>query len=351
MAVSLFEPYELGGMTLRNRVMMSPMSQNSASQTAEAGPWHLVHYGSRAVGGCGLILMEDTAVAENGRVSSRSLGLFNEAQAASLRPIVEFCKAQGSRVGIQLAHAGRKAYRDTRGGGIDLISTCEEGFDDRWSMPRCVATNEIQGLVSGFATSAALAASAGFDMIEIHAAHGYLIHQFLSPLTNKRMDAYGGSFANRSRFLLDVIEAIRNVWPNDRPIFCRVPAIDGHPGGLQREDVLALAAELKACGVHLIDVAAGNVSPACETVTPDQMKATAEAVRSTIDIPVAVAGASSADDAQSMVASRTCDLIAIGRPLLINPYWTLGAAAAAGDQEIIPKQYALAFPAKSERAA
>jgi NADPH2 dehydrogenase len=349
--LALLGPTTIGNMTLRNRIMMSPMSQNSASQSGDAGPWHLVHYGSRAVGGCGLILMEDTAVAENGRVSSRSLALYNDSHAQSLKPIVDFCHEQGSKVGIQVAHAGRKAYRDTRGGGIDLVSTCQAPFDARWRTPRMVEKSEIGLLINRFAATARLAASAGFDAIEIHAAHGYLIHQFLSPITNERADEYGGALANRARFLLQVAESVRTQWPEERPLFCRLPASDGHTEGLQRHDVVELAAMLGERGVDVIDVAAGNVSPICATITSEAAKGTAKAVRAETDLPVVVGGATSTEAATRMLQDGICDIVAIGRPLLVDPYWPMSVASACGDRTLVPSQYALAFPANNDQAA
>ena len=344
MTSPLFSPFHLRKMKVRNRVMMSPMSQNSATETGEATNWHMVHYGSRAVGGCGIVLMEDTAVAENGRVSSKSLCLYDERHVAGLRDIVRFCQDHGAKVGIQLAHAGRKAWRDRREDDIGRVSTDEESFADDWGRPQALDEAEILSIVDDFVKSARLALLAGFDFIEIHAAHGYLIHQFLSPLSNRRDDGFGRNADGRQRLLLDVVRAVRDVWPEDRPLLCRLPAQDGHPDGLDEAAMIAIAGRLGEYGVDMLDVAASNVTPACETILPAQMHSAAAQIREIHRLPTTTAGAKDAEHANALLSSGTMDIIAIGRPLLTNPYWALAFAQEDDRAAIWPKQYLLAMP-------
>ena len=340
----LFSEFTIGTMTSRNRLMMSPMSQNSATADGEATPWHMVHYGSRAVGGCGIVLMEDTAVSKEGRVSSKSLCLYNEGHVKSLRPIIQFCQENGAKVGIQLAHAGRKAWRDLRFDNVGRVSVDENAFSEEWGAPRALTVAEIEGIVKDFTHSAHLAIEAGFDFIEIHAAHGYLIHQFLSPITNKREDVYGSTPDGRSRFLLEVAKAVREAWPSEKPLFCRLPAHDGDEDGISEKDIVSLASTLKTIGVDLIDVAAGNVDPRCAVVTASDMQRVSSMIRQESGLPTTTVGAKNASHAKDLIEDGVMDLIAVGRPLLTNPYWLL--ATANGEQLIRhwPNQYKLAMP-------
>jgi len=344
MTSPLFSSFRLREMEVRNRLMMSPMSQNSATEAGEATNWHMVHYGSRAVGGCGIVLMEDTAVAESGRVSSRSLCLYDERHAVALRDIVSFCQANGAKVGIQLAHAGRKAWRDRRLDDVGRVSTDEERFADDWGRPRTLEQEEILAIVEDFVTSAHLALMAGFDFIEIHAAHGYLIHQFLSPLSNRRTDTFGGDCKGRERLLFEIVNAVRKVWPIDRPLLCRLPAQDGHAKGLDEQTIVEIAGRLGQSGVDMVDVAASNVSPACETILPAHMHSAAKQIRAAHNLPTTTAGAKDAEHANELLSNGTMDVIAIGRPLLTNPYWALSLAQEDDRTAIWPKQYVLAMP-------
>lgn len=338
------QPCSLAGMTLRNRVMMSPMSQNSAGADGAVTDWHFVHYGSRAVGGCGLILMEDTAISEAGRVSSQALSLFNQEHVLAIRPLVAFCQKQGAKVGIQLAHAGRKAYRDKKGHGVDLVSAGTTPFDASWATPQSATSDDIRGIASAFRTAAQCAADANFNMIEIHAAHGYLLHQFLSPLTNNRSDLYGGSAENRTRLLLEVLESVREVWPPDRPIFCRIPAADGHADGLQEDDILELVCILARNGVSAIDVAASNLTPDCTAISTATTHQVGKRIKSIHELAVVVGGMKTAEHLDEMLDGAICDLAAVGRPLLVDPYWAMNAAAYAGELALVPNQYRLAYP-------
>lgn len=344
MMTDLFSEITIRQMRARNRLMMAPMSQNSATEQGDATHWHMVHYGSRAVGGCGVVLMEDTAVSSEGRVSSHSLCLYEGHHAESLDPIVSFSQSNGAKVGIQLAHAGRKAWRDCRMDDVGRLSTGTEAFAPDWGAPRELDGGGIAAVVEAFVRSAKLALAAGFDFIEIHAAHGYLIHQFLSPLCNKRDDAYGRTADGRLRLLAEITEAVRAVWPADRPLFCRLPAHDGHADGLSGRDVLEIARTVASLGVDMIDVAAGNVSPECRTVTADDMQRASMTIRETLGLATITTGVKDAAQAKELLDSGAMDMIAVGRPLLVNPYWLLANAEGEQRSRLWPKQYTLALP-------
>jgi 2,4-dienoyl-CoA reductase-like NADH-dependent reductase (Old Yellow Enzyme family) len=324
--------------------MMSPMSQNSATADGWPTRWHLVHYGARAAGGCGLILMEDTAVEPRGRVSSAGLGLYEDDAVPKLREIVQFCREQGATVGIQLALGGRKALRDRQGRDVDLVAPSALAYSPDWAMPRALEEAEIGASVEAFAAAARRALAADFDLIEIHAAHGYLLHQFLSPISNQRGDGYGGSFEGRMRFLKEVIVAVRSVWPEGRPLFVRLSAADGLPGGLESSDVVRAAAAVAPLGVDLIDVAAGLLTSDAAAVSPKDQHATARLIRESVGIAVAAgSGIGSGEQADAAVRESTCDLVAIGRPLLQNPFWAINAATALGVKPPWPRQYLAAM--------
>ncbi|MGA9284487.1 MAG: bifunctional salicylyl-CoA 5-hydroxylase/oxidoreductase, partial [Solirubrobacteraceae bacterium] len=275
--MTLFEPLTLRGVRLRNRIMMSPMSQRAALEDGRAGDWHLVHYGSRAVGGCGLVMVEDTAVAPLGRTSSSALGLYDQGQARAFERIVSFCHAQGAAMGVQLAHAGRKALADKRGEAGSLAAS-PVAFGPGWVRPRAASAQDLAGVVEGFAGAALLAADAGFDVLEVHAAHGYLLHQFLSPLTNLREDDYGGDAARRRRLLLEVLRAVRAQWPSPRPLFVRLPAGDGQAGGLGIEEMVDCAHACLAGGADLVDLSGGTPILGGARAGPSEALALAQAL-------------------------------------------------------------------------
>ncbi|MGA7705697.1 MAG: hypothetical protein WB998_12465, partial [Solirubrobacteraceae bacterium] len=287
--MTLFEPLTLRGVTLRNRIMMSPMSQRAALQDGRARDWHLVHYGSRAVGGCGLVMVEDTAVAPLGRTSAGALGLYEPDQALALERIVGFCHSQGAAVGVQLAHAGRKALADRRGEDGTLAPS-PVAFGPGWVQPRAASTEDLAGVVEAFARAALMAGEAGFDVVEVHAAHGYLLHQFLSPLTNLRNDAYGGDATARRRLLIEVVRAVRDRWPSRHPLFVRLPAGDGQASGLGIEEMAECAQACLAAGADLIDLSGGTPLLGAERAGPRDVLALArvlsrETVGSVDDLP------------------------------------------------------------------
>jgi 2,4-dienoyl-CoA reductase-like NADH-dependent reductase (Old Yellow Enzyme family) len=345
--VRLFEPLRLGSVTIRNRVMMSPMSQRAASEDGRASEWHLVHYGSRAVGGCGLVMVEDTAVTPLGRTSRAALGLYDEQQAERLRRIVSFCRDQGATTGVQLAHAGRKALADTRGDPETLAPT-PLAYGPGWAAPREADGRDLAAIVAAFAAAAALALRAGFDVLEVHAAHGYLLHQFLSPLTNLREDAYGGDQERRRRLLLEVLAAVRERWPAERPLFVRFPAGDGAPGGLEAQELVECACACAAAGATLVDLTGGTPLFGGERVAPEQTWATAAALRGGCELPLALGGGiAGGADAQALIDEHGAALVSVGRPLLEDPYSPVGAARELDAPAPLPAGYAAALDAPS----
>lgn len=359
----LFTPLALRGLTLRNRIGMPPMCMYSAADGI-ANDWHLAHYSSRAALGLGLIIVEATAVEARGRITPHDLGLWNDGQIEALRKVVDFSKAQGTVMGVQLAHAGRKAgcarpwdggaQLPRSAGGWECVSASALAFKEGEELPHALSKAEIAGIVEAFAAAARRADKAGFDFAEIHGAHGYLLHQFLSPLSNRRDDEYGGSFANRSRFILEVVDAVRKVWPADKPLFVRLSARDWVDGGWDVPECAALCGLLKERGVDLVDVSSGGLSAAQKlSVGPGYQVPFAEAIRSQAGIPTAAVGIiTEPAQAEAIVAEGKADLVLLGRELLRNPGWAwqalrqLGAAGFDGRVEgaggIVP-QYLRAF--------
>lgn len=324
--MSLFDPMRLGELEIRNRIMMSPMSQRAAGEDARATDWHLVHYGSRAVGGCGLVMIEDTAVQARGRTSHTALGLYADEQATALERIVSFCHAQGAAVGLQLAHAGRKAFADAHG-GEDAIAPSPLAFGPGWIAPHEALEPELDDIVRAFAQATRLALGAGFDAIEVHAAHGYLLHQFLSPLTNFRVDVYGRDGIGRRRLLLEVVEAVRTLCPAGVPLFVRLPAGDGQPGGLDIEEVAECAELCADAGADLIDITGGTPVLDGRRADSEEVLGLAGALVQTGRLQVAVGGGiADGHAAEQLVRERGASLVSVGRPLLANPYWPLRAA-------------------------
>jgi 2,4-dienoyl-CoA reductase-like NADH-dependent reductase (Old Yellow Enzyme family) len=345
--MTLFEPLTLRGVTLRNRIMMSPMSQRAAREDGRAGDWHLVHYGSRAVGGCGLVMVEDTAVAPLGRTSSSALGLYEPAQAQALERIVGFCHSQGAAVGVQLAHAGRKALADRRG-QAGTIAASPVAFGPGWAQPQAATAEDLTGVVEAFARAAFMAADAGFDVAEVHAAHGYLLHQLLSPLTNLRDDVYGGDSSARRRLLLEVVCAVRAQWPSQRPLFVRLPAGDGQVGGLEIEEMADCARACLASGADLVDVSGGTPLLGGKRAGPLDVLALAKALTrgsaSSPGLPVALGGGIiDGVSAEAVLHEGDASLASVGRPLLGDPYWPVRAALELGAQPPLSSAYAEAL--------
>lgn len=328
----LFSPFALKSVVFPNRIVMPAMCQYSAGEDGLAGEWHYVHYGSRAVGGVGCIIVEATAVEPRGRISRQDLGLWDDAHVEPLQRIVDFCRRQGAVMGIQIAHAGRK------GCGPELVAPSALAAGPDQPVPRALSKDEIKQIVAAWGQAAKRAAEAGFDLIQIHGAHGYLIHEFLSPLSNKRDDEYGRDLTGRMRFLLEIVEAVQANWPSHKPLSVRLSAVDYLEGGLTVEDTVRIAARLKQAGVDLIDVSSGGLLPAAIEARPGYQVPFAEAVRKEVGIPtIAVGLISTAELAEEILANGRADFVALGRELLRNPYWPL--QAMTNQRENWPVQY------------
>lgn len=351
----LFDPFVLRGLTIPNRVVVSPMCEYS-SRDGFAGDWHLVHLGSRAVGGAGLVITEATAVLPEGRISPADLGIWQDAHVEGLARVVTFLKANGAAAGIQLAHAGRKAStkRPWEGtgavpvadGGWQPVGPGPEPFSDTYPVPRALDEAGIASVVGAFREAAARAREAGFDVIEVHGAHGYLIHEFLSPLVNHRDDGYGGSFDNRVRLCLEVVTAIREVWPGRLPLFVRLSCTDWVEGGWDIEQSVELARRLQAAGADLIDCSSGGAVPHAKIpVAPGYQVPLAERIRRDAHVATGAVGLiTEAEQAEAVVASGQADCVLLARELLRDPYWPLRAAAALGQTVTWPAQYLRAAP-------
>ncbi len=338
----LFSTLTLRDLSLRNRIVMSPMCMYSAGTDGLATDWHLAHYAARAVGGAGLLITEATAVEGRGRISTSDLGLWEDAQIAPLARIVRLVQAQGAAMAVQLAHAGRKAWSPARGEGpTAAVAPSALPFDEGWQTPIALTGNEIDAVVEAWAAAAARALQAGFDAVEIHSAHGYLCHEFLSPLSNRRDDEYGGDLAGRSRFLLRVVEAVREAWPPGRPLLVRISATDWVEGGLTVDDLVIVARELKARGVDLVDCSSGGTVPAMPPgVGPGYQVPFAHKIRREAGIATGTVGLiSSPELADEIVRNGRADLVLLGRQLLRHPYWPLEAARALGRDVEWPGQY------------
>lgn len=343
----LFSPLTLRGLTLKNRIVMSPMCMYSAAEDGLATDFHLAHLGARATGGVGLILTEAAAVEARGRISVHDLGLWDDAQVEPLARLVRFCQGQGAAMGVQLAHAGRKAWSPTKGQGPSpLVAPSAVPFDADWVTPEALAAADLDGVVAAFRSATGRALRAGFDLVEVHAAHGYLLHQFLSPLSNRRTDEYGGPLEHRARLLLRVVDAVRAALPETTPLFVRLSCTDWVEGGLTLEDQVRVAGWLKAHGADTLDCSSGGGSPQLPPVGPGYQVPFAERIRREAAIPaVAVGLITMPETAEEIVRNGRADLVAFGRELLRDPYWPLRAARALGHDLPWPRQYQRAKPA------
>ncbi len=350
----LFTPFSLRGITLRNRIGMSPMCQYSAeARDGRVTEWHLHHATARAIGGCGLILVEATAVEARGRISPQDLGLWEDGQVEPLARLAAAIRRNGAAAGIQLAHAGRKAatFRPWEGGGPlaetdgawPIVAPSALPYSEAHQTPAALTSDEIVGIVGAFAAAARRADAAGFDWLELHGAHGYLLHSFLSPITNQRADAYGGPFEQRTRLLEETVTAVRAVWPERKPLTVRLSCTDWLDDGWQLSDSVALARRLAGLGVDLIDCSSGGIRPKVKVpVGPGYQLFAAEAVRRDGGLPTAAVGMiSTPQQAEAALASGQADLIYLGRQLLREPYWPLRAAAELDGRAgaLMPPQY------------
>jgi NADPH2 dehydrogenase len=338
----LFSPLTLRGLTLRNRIAMSPMCMYSAAQDGQATDWHLAHYLARAVGGSGLLITEATAVEARGRISQADLGLWHDEQVGPLARIVRLVQAEGAAIAVQLAHAGRKAWSPDKGRGPQpAVAPSPLPFDDGWPLPAELSPGQIDAVIAAWGAAAQRAEAAGFDAIEIHAAHGYLNHQFLSPLSNTRTDEYGGPLENRMRFLLRVTDTVRQAWPQEKPLLVRVSATDWVANGVTPDDIVVVARELKARGTDLIDCSTGGSVPVAPvTPGPGYQVPFAEKVRREAGIATGAVGLISEPElAEAILHNGRADLVLLGRELLRHPYWPLDAARVLGDEIDWPRQY------------
>ncbi|MDH3287889.1 MAG: NADH:flavin oxidoreductase/NADH oxidase [Betaproteobacteria bacterium] len=347
----IFRPISFRSVTARNRIMVSPMCQYSAIDGVP-GDWHLQHLGCRAVGGAGIVITEMTNVEARGRITPGCLGLWNDEQRDAFARIARFVKAQGAVAGIQLAHAGRKASTaapwdggkpmSPENGGWPIVAPSPIHFGDGYAVPQDMDEKAVAGIVTLFAASARRAREAGFDLIELHGAHGYLISTFLSPITNRRTDRYGGSFENRIRFLLEIVDAVRSEWPDDKPLFVRISCTDWMEGGWDLEASVELAQRLRAGGkVDLVDCSSGGVDPRQKVgIYPGYQVPFAAAVRSRTGIATGAVGLiSSPEMAEQIVASGQADIVVMARAFLHDPYWPMHAAKALRAKFQWPKQY------------
>jgi 2,4-dienoyl-CoA reductase-like NADH-dependent reductase (Old Yellow Enzyme family) len=354
-APHLFSPLAVRSVTLRNRIGVSPMCQYSAADGL-ANDWHYVHLGSRAVGGAGLVMVEATAVAPEGRITPGCLGLWSDKHIEPLARIAAFVKSHGAAAGIQIAHAGRKASADlpwnggahlpAEQGGWETIAPSAIPFGgDLTKVPRAMTEADILRVQTDFVATAKRAAAAGFNWLELHAAHGYLFNEFLSPLANQRTDKYGGSFENRIRLLLDTARAVRQVWPDSLPLAVRLSAIDWMPGGWQIKDSIALAKLLKAAGVDLMDCSSGGVVPDAKIkVEPGYQVPFAEQIRHGANITTATVGyITEPKQADDIVRGGRADVVLLARQMLVDPYWPAHAAKALGQKITPPNQYLRAW--------
>lgn len=352
----LFDPLALRDVTLANRVVVSPMCEYS-SDDGFANDWHFVHLASRAVGGAGLVQTEATAVLPEGRISPQDLGIWSDKHVEPLARIVRFIHEQGSVAGMQLAHAGRKAstYRpweasgaisENEGGWKNVVAPTALRFADNYPLPQALTHDGIQEVIAAFAQAAQRACLAGFRVIEIHAAHGYLIHEFLSPLSNKREDAYGGSFENRTRLLREIVTAVRSAWPKGSSLFVRISATDWAEGGWDIQQSIELVRGLKELGVDLIDCSSGGLVPHAEIpVGPGYQTAFAEQIRRETGIMTGAVGMiTSPIQAEHIVGTGQADVVIIAREFLRDPYWPLRAARELAQPTSWPVQYLRAAP-------
>jgi 2,4-dienoyl-CoA reductase-like NADH-dependent reductase (Old Yellow Enzyme family) len=352
--MKLFNPLKIREIELKNRIVVSPMCQYSAKD-GHPQTWHLVHLGSRAVGGASLVFTEATAVQEHGRISLADTGIYNDAHVASWRPIAEFIRSSGALAGMQLAHAGRKASTAlpwqggkpvaNGEGGWQIVAPSALPFDNGYQTPRALSQAEIDDVIAAFRRAAERALAAGFEVIEIHGAHGYLLHEFLSPFSNIRTDEFGGSLENRMRLALRVTQAVREVWPARNPLFFRVSATDWQEGGWNLDQSIELARRLKSLGVDVIDVSSGgNLPNATIPAGPGYQVPFAAAIRKEAGIPTTALGMITEPvQAETILSTEQADLVVLARELLRDPYWPRRAAQQMNFKLTPPMQYQRAW--------
>lgn len=352
--MALFEPLSQRSLVLRNRIAVSPMCQYSLPDGIP-GDWHLVHLGSRAVGGASLVITEAAAVSAEGRISPADAGIWNEAQAQAWARIAAFVRAQGAIAGTQLAHAGRKASTAEpwnggnavaiEAGGWQTVAPSALAFNAAYPMPAALDETGIAKVIADFRSAALRSLESGFELVELHAAHGYLLHQFLSPLSNQRTDRWGGSFENRTRLLREVLAALREVWPERLPLWLRISATDWSDGGWDIEQSIELARSVRELGVDLIDVSSGGLVPGVQIpVGPGYQVEFASRIRKEAGIATGAVGLiTDPQQAEDIVANGQADLVLLAREELRDPYWPRRAAKELGVEIGTPRQYQRAW--------
>ena len=337
----LFDEISIKNMTVKNRIVMPPMCMYCAGEDGKVTPWHMLHYATRAVGGAGLIIVEATGVCPEGRISSKDLGLWNDEQTEGMKQLVDAVHANGAKIAVQLNHAGRKCTAE----GMRVEAPSPIAFDSGSAVPHEMTAEDIDTTVEEFRLAAARAEQAGFDMIEVHAAHGYLLSEFLSPLTNTRTDQYGGSAGNRVKIVGRVIDAVKTVWPQDKPICIRVSAEDYQEGGNKAEDLAEMLCMIKDKGIDIIDVSTGGVVPAVPNAVKGYQIPHAEKIKKATGLPVIGGGlVTEAGEADDIISSGRTDMVYVGRELLRNPYWPLQASVELDAEVKWPSQYERARP-------
>lgn len=355
---NLFDPLTLRGVTLRNRIAVSPMCQYSSTD-GFATDWHMVHLGSRAVGGAAIVMTEASAVLPEGRISPQDLGIWDDRHIEMLARIAAFIHQHGALAGVQLAHAGRKAstYAPGRGdgavpeseGGWQVSGPSSDPFTDNYPKPQPLTPAGIRAVTEAFAQATRRARQAGFDIVEIHGAHGYLIHEFLSPFSNHRKDEYGGSFDNRTRLVREVVTAVRDAWPENLPLFLRISATDWEEGGWDPAQSVELARQVKTLGIDLVDCSSGgNLPHAAIPAGPGFQTPFAERIRQEAGILTGAVGfITSPQQADHIIRSGQADMVLLAREMLRDPYWPLRAARELGYPTSWPVQYLRAAPSGS----
>lgn len=347
--IKVNQPITIKNITIKNRIGMSPMCQYSAMDGL-VNDWHFVHYGTRAVGGTGLIIVEATSVAPEGRITPYDLGIWNEDQQNKFKKLTKIIHEQGAVAGIQIGHAGRKASHDSPANGNKQLSEMNGGwqtvapsplpFTENEIAPNKLEINDIKNIIELFKSAANRAFNAGFKVLEIHGAHGYLIHQFLSPLSNKRTDDYGGSFDNRIRLIIEIIEAVKIVWPENYPLFVRLSATDWTEGGWNLEETVELSKILHKLGVDLIDCSSGgNISTATIPVSPGYQVPLSAAIRKTGVLTSAVGLITSIEQITEILENEKADMVFLGRELLRNPYFPIISTLKSNNTIDWPIQY------------
>lgn len=334
-----FQEYTIKDMTLKNRIVMPPMCMYSSDNTGKVKDFHFVNYVNRAIGGVGLIIVEATAVTPNGRISDRDLGIWSDGHFVGLKRVSDVCHEYGCKTAIQLAHAGRKSEVKDE----PIVAPSALRFSDDYPVPQELSVEEIRNIVSRFKEAALRAYKIGFDAIEIHAAHGYLIHEFLSPLTNKRKDEYGGSLENRVRFLKEILESVKEVWPEEKPIFLRVSASDYTDGGIDVANMVSIVNLIKEY-IDIVHVSSGGLEPTPVKTYPGYQINFSETIKKECNIPTITVGLiTKCEQVEEILNNERADLVALGRELIRNPYWVLQTSRDNNAEFDVPQQYERAF--------